>query len=217
MLEPNEYHSQSNQDQFAYECFFRNKNEGFYVEVGASNGIQISNTLFFEKLGWHGICIEPIPSSYEQLVKNRKSINLNCAIDLEDGIANFVCNTGYTELLSGLESTYQPEHAQRLNRELQIYGGTSNVIQIPTRTLESIFVEHNVKHVDYLSVDVEGGEFNVIKSINFDRVKIDVISFENNYAKYTQEIINYLLEKGYTLTNFRDPDVFMYRSNMQRD
>jgi hypothetical protein len=109
------YHSQWKQDKYLDNTIFKGHKNGFFVDVGAHDGKTINNTLFFEKIhGWTGINVEPIKSVYDNLVKNRPtSINLNCAISSEEGELNFICNEGYTEMLSGLESHYDSRHHQR--------------------------------------------------------------------------------------------------------
>ena len=72
-------------------------------------------------------------------------------------------------------------------------------------------LNQNVKHVNYLSIDVEGAEFSVIKSIDFDKVFIDVIEFENNYDDILP-IIEYLVKKGYVLLH-KSHDIFMINEN----
>jgi hypothetical protein len=88
------------------------------------------------------------------------------------------------------------------------YGGTTELIKVKTKKLETIFDEYNVKNINYLSIDVEGAEFEVIKSINFDKVFIDIIAFENNYNDVSIPIIEYLHNKGYIIIN-QSLDIFM--------
>jgi hypothetical protein len=76
-------------------------------------------------------------------------------------------------------------------------GSTTEIIKVNTKKLETIFDENNISHINYLSIDVEGAEFEVIKSINFDKVFIDIINFENNYNDVSVPIIKYLEENGY--------------------
>ena len=68
------FYSQSGQDKFCYENFFKNKKEGVFVEIGCLNGIKFSNTFVFEKMGWKGICVEASPSNFE-LLKNNSNKN----------------------------------------------------------------------------------------------------------------------------------------------
>ena len=94
--------SQDGQDIFLTQELFKGKTDGIYVDIGANDGVTLSNTKLLEDLGWEGTCIEPIPSSYEKLVKSRKSNNLNIAISKDLGDFEFLQIDGYSEMLSGL-------------------------------------------------------------------------------------------------------------------
>jgi len=193
------YYSQFKQDKILEENIFKGYKNGVFVDVGAHDGVSINNTLYFEENNnWTGINIEPIKKVYDKLITNRpKSININCAVCNNDGETEFVCNTGYTEMISGIKNTFDPRHQIRLIRENTRYGGMTEIIKVETQRLETIFDKHNISHINYLSIDVEGGEFEVIKSINFDKVFIDVIGFENNYNDTSIPIIQYLEQKNF--------------------
>lgn len=78
------FYSQYQQDQFLWESFFSDKKNGFFVEVGADDGLRHSNSAFFEKhLDWKGICVEPRPSIFEKLCANRDCFCENVAISNE--------------------------------------------------------------------------------------------------------------------------------------
>ena len=196
-----DYYSQYKQDKFLYENIFKQHKNGIFVDAGAHDGISLNNTLFFEKnFNWSGINIEPIKSVYDKLAINRpNSININCAAGLSDGTAEFILNTGYTEMLSGLKEEYDNRHYNRTLSENHSNGGTTQVINVAVKRLDTIFKENSIKHVNYLSIDVEGGEYSVIKGINFDNVFIDVIEFENNYPDTSAPIVKYLSYKGYII------------------
>lgn len=100
-------------------------------------------------------------------------------------------------MLSGLKQTYDPRHYTRIENEIKTHSGSSSVIIVETRTLEYLLDILNINRVHYLSIDVEGGEQDSIKSINFNKVFIDVIEFENNYTDKTLPIIDYLSSIGY--------------------
>lgn len=210
------FHSQFKQDEFLHTTVFKGFQNGVFVDVGAHDGKSLNNTLFFEnKLNWTGINIEPIPDVYTTLTKTRPTcINLNCAISETDGDADFRINTGYTEMLSGLQAYYDPRHLQRIQSENNKFGGTSTTVRVPTQRLESVFKKYGTKHVHYLSIDVEGAEFSVIKSINFDTVYIDVIGFENNYKDVSHTIMIYLQSKGFRLLK-TGTDIFMIHKSSQ--
>ena len=204
------FYSQANQDRYLEKTIFNGFKNGFFVDVGAHDGISINNTLYFERNnGWKGINIEPIKKVFDNLVINRPNcINLNYAVCNNDGETEFICNTGYTEMISGIKNTFDDRHLERLKKENETYGGNTEIIKVNTKKLETILNENNVSHINYLSIDVEGGEFEVIKSINFDKVFIDIIGFENNYNDTSVPIIKYLEEKGFVVIH-KSLDIFM--------
>jgi FkbM family methyltransferase len=208
------FNSQDKQDEYLETNIFKGYKNGVFIDVGAHDGISINNTLYFEKYhNWSGINVEPIKTVYDKLVINRpNNININCAVCNHNGISDFLCNTGYTEMISGLKDNFDPRHIFRLQRENQQMGSTTELIQVETKKLETICDENNIKHINYLSIDVEGAEFEVIKSINFDKVFIDVIGFENNYNDVSIPIVKYLEQKNFVVIHM-SLDIFMIHKN----
>lgn len=208
------FYSQDNQDKFLETTVFKGYKNGFYVDVGAHNGKKFNNTLYFEKNNnWTGINIEPIKNVFDKLVINRpNNINLNCAVCNNDGETDFCLNVGYTEMLSGIKDSFDIRHFNRLQNENQQMGSTTEIIKVKTKKLETILDENNITHINYLSIDVEGAEFEVIKSINFDKVFIDIIGFENNYDDASYPIVKYLENKGF-ITIHKCIDIFMINKN----
>ena len=204
------FYSQDNQDKYLETNIFKGYKNGFYVDVGAHDGLSINNTLYFEKNNnWTGVNIEANKTVFDKLVINRpNNINLNCAVCNNDGETDFLCNTGYTEMISGIKDTFDSRHLHRLENENREMGSKTEVIKVKTKKLETICDENNVSHINYLSIDVEGAEFEVIKSINFDKVFIDVIGFENNYNDTSIPIIKYLENKNFVLIH-KSLDIFM--------
>jgi FkbM family methyltransferase len=212
----NEFYSQEGQDFFLETHFFKGHKNGVFFDVGAHDGKSFNNTLYFETAnGWTGVNVEPIKSRYEDLVKNRPNcININCAVSDFNGECDFLTISGYAEMLSGIISDYDPRHVARIDRELVQYGGSSNVDKVQVRTVDSICCEHNISVIDYLSIDVEGAEFSVIKSINFDKVFIEIIGFENNYNDMnTLAIVSHLESNGYLRVVSHGQDIFMIHKN----
>ena len=211
------FNSQDNQDRYLETNVFKGYKNGFYVDVGAHDGITINNTLYFEKTNsWTGINIEPIKPVFDKLVTNRpNNINLNCAVCNNDGETEFLFNTGHTEMISGIRNTFDNRHLQRLHSENMQMGSTTKIIKVNTKKLETILDEHNVSHINYLSIDVEGAEFEVIKSIHFEKVFIDVIGFENNYDDVSVPIVTYLESKHFEVIPIHHKclDIFMIHKN----
>lgn len=208
------FYSQDGQDKYLETFVFKGFENGFFVDVGSHDGVTINNTLFFEKnKNWTGINIEPIKKVYNKLIINRPfCININCAVSNIDGYSEFILNTGYTEMLSGLKNKYDERHFERLFRENELTKSTTEIVTVQTKRLETVFDENNVKIINYLSIDVEGAEFEVIKSINFNKVFIDVIGFENNYNDKSIPIIHFLESMGFVI-NHKSMDIFMINKN----
>ena len=207
-------YSQDNQDRYLEFFVFKGFKNGVYVDVGAHDGVSLNNTLYFEKNNnWTGINIEPIKTVFDKLVINRpNNINLNYAVCNYNGETEFVCNTGHTEMISGIKDTFDIRHWQRLENENRQMGSITEIINVNTKKLETICDENNITHIHYLSIDVEGAEFEVIKSINFDKVFIDVIGFENNYDDVSIPIVQFLENKNFVIIH-KSLDILMINKN----
>lgn len=195
------YNSQWEQDKWLNENIFKNKRNGFFVDIGAHDGVSISNSYFFEKeLTWKGICIEPIPRVYQKLKKNRTCECIHGCIYNRTGTVKFQQLEGYTEMLSGIDEAYNDHHRQRVNKELDQHGGNRKYFDVNCFRLEDILEDRGIKHVDYISIDTEGSEMQVLEGINFDKVEIDVIEIEVNYrGEEEDKFNNYLDCKGFVL------------------
>lgn len=190
------YYSQIKQDEFI-DNFFKGKRNGIFIDVGANDGILLSNTYFFEKeKNWTGICIEPRMDEYLKLTQNRKCLCINSAISDCDGTKDFLEIVGHASMLSGLKENYDVKHLKRMHDEIQS-GGFCNTIQMQVTRLQSILDKYNVYDIDYCSIDVEGAELDVIKSIDFSKTQIKIFTIENNYN--TDEVRNYLKNYNYIL------------------
>ena len=192
------YHSQAGQDKYLDTVVFQGLRRGIFVEVGAWDGLDYSNTAFFEReRGWTGLLVEPLPDQYAKLLTQRSCKSANVAISDVEGETDFLSISGDTSMLSGIPSNYDPRHVNRINAEAAALGTIKSVLRVPTRRLDSLFREHELARIHYLSIDVEGSEFQCIRSIDFNAVYIDVIGFENNYPDKTVAIVRYLETKGY--------------------
>jgi FkbM family methyltransferase len=174
----NKSYSQCGQDTKLLQLFGDKK--GFFVDVGAHDGVTLSNTKLLEENGWKGICVEPIPEVFEQLSKNRKCKCIHgCVSKLEQDEVSFCRVRGYSEMLSGIVDLYDERHKQRILQECNRHGSTRELIKIPNWSLAKILAD--VAHVDVLCVDVEGAEHSVIQTADFNRTQIDYILVEVNY------------------------------------
>lgn len=170
------FYGQAQEDEYLYNTYFKTKKNGKYIELGAMDGILYSNTKFFEdNLEWSGILIEPNIHQYKKLLINRPKNylfnNLVSDIDEEVEFKFFVDNYAG---VSGITKTLPSEH---LSGFFRIINEPQGSVRIKPVTFKSIIEQTDIKHFDFLSLDVEGHEVNVLKSWDFS-VPIDIILIE---------------------------------------
>lgn len=176
-----QYFSQFQQDKFINEVVFSNKRKGFFIDIGAHDGITINNSIFFERYrNWSGVCIEPNPNVYDKLSKNRKALSINKCIGKENKKVIFTQITGYSEMLSGVTDKYHPNHIKRIDDLILKKGDLKTEIEVEMITLDTIS-EINNKSIDFISIDTEGNEFDIVSSINFEALDVKCLVIENNY------------------------------------
>ena len=182
--------SQLNQDLFVLlETNF--KKNGFFVEFGATNGVDLSNTNLLEKeFGWQGILAEPARVWHADLEKNRKcSIEMNCVWSDSNSVLDF--NEVSEAELSTIKKYSDNDWASK-NRENSIS------YKVKTISLLDLLIKYNApKVIDYLSIDTEGSEYEILSNFDFDSYQFRVITCEHNYTKMREKIYSLLISKGY--------------------
>lgn len=181
-------YSQEGEDVYLRNIF-SGSDGGFYVDVGAHHPIRFSNTLWAYKKGWTGINIEPnlaVKSLFERYRAN--DINLFVGISDIEGTLDYYC---YDEpCLNGFD---KESHSDIPVREIK---------KVEVRRLDDIFEEYGVYHIDFMSVDVEGLELSVLKSIDWEKVRIDYLLVEQLIPlkeAFVSSEYKYLEERGYEL------------------
>jgi FkbM family methyltransferase len=161
--------SQYGQDSLIGDVLFRGRS-GVFVDVGARDGKQISNTIYLEQeKGWTGVAIEPHPDLFDRLIKTRtcKCINV-AASDAEHSEIEFVKFLEEPLGNSGLLSTFRsPARLQNIRHQ---------IISVPCQPLSKIIGGIDLIH--YLDIDVEGHELAVLKGIDFSQTEIRIIGIE---------------------------------------
>lgn len=151
---------------------FKNKTRGFYVDVGASDPVKDSVTKHFYDLGWNGINIEPVPDMYNKLCSERpRDINLQLAIAKQPGSGEF--NVFTTDsVLSTLDKNVALMHKSN--------GLKFETIKVNLLPLGDVLNQYaKSKLIDFLKIDVEGNEGEVLSSFSFDKWEPTVIVIES--------------------------------------
>lgn len=173
--------------------FYNNKELGFFIEIGASDGIYCSNTYLLEKqYNWKGICCEPIPNLFEKLVINRpNSICFSEALYNETGLTLSFDIAHNCDMLSGI--------AEHIDKHKSLVDANKTSIKVQTITLLDVLNKVNApSFIEYMSLDTEGSELEILKSFDFEKYIFGLIHVEHNFVEPRRTEINtLLLSKGY--------------------
>ena len=163
--------SQAGQSKFVDKLLSRRRN-GFFIECGALEGERHSNTLFFElERNWTGILIEANPNYHSALLsKNRRAYVLRACLSTERRPM-----TVRIQPATGLSGITDKMHQSHLFR---IRGFKKPEIVVNCFPLNTVMASLNVNHVDYFSLDVEGAEIDILRTVDWKRLHIDVITIE---------------------------------------
>jgi FkbM family methyltransferase len=212
------YQSQMGQDMFLNRWFFKNRGPGFFVDVGAFDGISGSNTSYFEKqLQWKGIAFEPNPSAFEVLRATRSCRLIQGCAYHQDGQVPFLAlserqgrkrarsrppdsqlsmvfySTHGGAMLSGIpEHMDQLQWVQWIRKPMKL---NQTLGTVPCHRIDTVLNDSGVKIVDYLSIDVEGAELEVLRGIDFERVQVNIIGVEHTHT--FSEVYDLLTTSGF--------------------
>ena len=201
--------SQYYQDK-AIDFALNRKRNGIFLDIGAHDGVSLSNTFFFERSrNWTGLCIEPIPEVFARLRSNRHCSVWNCCILDEEKEVTFRSVFPPLEMLSGILEFFDQRHIDRINAEVSIIadGPGYQDIMIPGHNINRLLETQGLYEIDYCSIDTEGAEVNIVKSIDFNRIKVRAFSIENNDT--TGELRNYLSSFGYARYSLGSDDLYI--------
>ena len=167
------FYSQQGEDKIIYETYYKNnrKKNGVFIEIGAMDGLTISNTKFFEDvLGWKGILIEPVPRMYKRLTKNRPNCyTFNCAVSSKDK-AIFIGNYGTAGIFETMAESFKDQWHAGVKKD--------DCYKVECRPMSDIITETGLHTIDLFSLDVEGGELEVLRTINWETTKIGLFLIE---------------------------------------
>jgi len=176
--------SQNGQDFFA---LLSNdfKSSGVFIEFGAYDGVIFSNTHLLEKqFGWTGILIDPIPSHYESMKQSRNCKLIHGAITAKHQESVLIEELPASDL-------------SRFVSKRKIF---KKVHKVKAFTLQEV-IDNNLKsnEIDFLSIDIEGEDIEILKSFDLSHYKIKAICVEHNFREGSDKIIDFMYKNGYDL------------------
>lgn len=202
-------------DQVLYENYFKDKKTGFFLEAGACDGVELSCTLFFERLGWNGICIEPARDYYAKLAANRpRAISLNIGLSDTEEILEFTdVKPGAAGSGAGNGSFY---HDDEHLKELNTYRVDFIKYSVPTMPYSKVIEDNGVKSIDLMCLDVEGLEFRVLNGMKNSKVLPSVMCIEYSYLGL-KKLIQYMNDFGYHFNFISYNNAYFSREAVSRD
>ncbi len=183
-------YSQVKQDLWVLEML-NNKTHGFFLDIGAYDGIELSNSYLLEKdFQWNGLCVEAHPQTFYLLKKNRKCMCANFAV------TDFCGKVGFDK--------QQSLGSKILNNNKEYY--------VDAIDFKQLFLNFNIPlYIDYMSLDIEGNEAQALSKFPFETHKCRLITVEHNL--YMGSDINKNLIKNILISN----GYKMYRENVDND
>ena len=189
------FYGQHGEDAYI-KTLFPDNYIGTCIEVGAYDGISLSNTYYFEQKGWKSLCIEPIPSSFNKCAQIRKEC-YQCCISENDYADKEFTIFHLNDNLCAI-SSLEPD--QRLIDSHKHLITQVSTCMVKVRSLNSLLAELNFpKKIDFISIDTENTELDVLKGIDFNIYDVKILVIENNYNEPFCE--DYLKQFRYTKIN----------------
>ena len=169
------------------------KRNGYFVEFGATNGITMSNShLLNVHYDWDGILAEPNPDYHERLARERScNITHKCVYSKSNETFKFLC--AEKGLMSRLAHINPNDHNEQSGkREIK------QEIDVETISLNDLMDEYNAPStIDYISVDTEGSEFEILSHFDFDKRHVRMFTVEHNFTDLREQIYDLMTSKGY--------------------
>jgi FkbM family methyltransferase len=154
--------SQAGQDRWVFGEVFDEKRNGYFVDIGAHDGVELSNSYLLEKnYEWQGICIEANPDSFAKLKRDRTAICVNVCLDEKPGTVQFSKNGMHGGIVGATDE------------EL------GEIVTLQAMTLDQVLEQHKApQNIDYLSVDVEGAEDRVFAGFDLTKRNVTCLTVE---------------------------------------
>ena len=199
--------SQLKQDIWVLEIL-KNKKNGFFLDIGAFDGYNYSNTYFLEKqFNWNGICFEPNPFIFEILKKHRDCVCLQKLLHSESNIEkDFICANEISFMQNNNNKTIVDDKFKQylLNHNVNL-----KTVKLKTSRIDEILNTNKIPSIiDYISCDTEGTELDILRRFPFEKYHVNTITVEHNAPfngiNYQKEIRNFLEQHNFEYVKGND-------------
>jgi FkbM family methyltransferase len=164
---------------------------GYFVEFGATNGLDLSNTYLLEKsFGWTGILCEPAPTWHADLENNRScKIDKRCVFSVSSQRLSFT--EGSVRELSGISSF--ADNDKRISKDRR-----ATTYDVDTVSLRDLLKSHGAPaYIDFISIDTEGSEYEILRDFDFGEYSFGFVCVEHNYTSNREKLNHLLSMNGY--------------------
>lgn len=167
------------------------KRGGYFVEFGATNGVDLSNTHLLERqFAWTGILAEPARCWHQDLRRNRSAHLEEACVWRESGLSLSFSEVEYPEL-STIGAFSRSDGYDSVRTRAKTY-------DVLTISLNDLLEKYDApRRIDYLSIDTEGSEYEILRNFDFDRRRFSVITCEHNFTPAREKLYELLTQKGY--------------------
>ena len=181
------YHSQIGQDQWVLQGVFPGVRNGYFVDIGSSDGILLSNTKALEEQGWTGVCIDPFPTNVE-------SRTCDVFPEVVYNSPGQLLSFRQAGTLGGIQS-----HLNRYASNKRVKN--AQLVEFTTTTVDKILDRAQAPaYLHYVSLDVEGAEYEVLRGFDLGKYQVGAFTIEHNFEEPKRTQIRELLERhGYRI------------------
>jgi hypothetical protein len=203
--------SQFDEDLFLRK-YFKNYGRGKYLDLGCFHPVRDSNTYQLYKKNWSGINIDLNPLTIELFNYSRpRDVNLNIALSRKSGKKNFYFFGEFSPL-----NTLDPNHLNFLKKNFNIEKNQYKIKKIKTENINNVLRKKKFNIIDFLSIDLEGQEYEVLRNFNFKKYRVNLLSVEilshNSLSKKISKKINKLLIRNNFKRVYKTGVNFFYKN-----
>jgi len=197
---PNKHYAEFGEDIFINRIF-KNKAKGFYIDIGAYHPFKGSLTKKLHDKGWRGANIDISKISIDLFnISRPEDLNINCAIGATTSDIFYYENSPINQQNSLIKKN-----------------DSQKKIQIKSFKLSEIVSKNNIQNIDYINIDTEGTEMDILKGIDFNKINPTLLTIEDNeiFTNFDleKEMILYLKNKNYELINIIGVTLFFLKKD----
>ena len=202
LLESGQFKGQKHQDKWVLFDVFPSAQFGYFLDLAAADGITHSNTYVLEKhFGWGGLCIEPNPAFYKQLLENRDCLADSSVVSDKREVLQFRVDNGQ---LGGIVADDTDNNVNTRGDQMS----NATIINLQAKTINEILAENKApEFIDYFSLDVEGSEERIISTLDFNTYQFKCITIE----RPTEKVNEILFDNGHIFVrNFQFDSFYVH-------